>query len=122
MLSASVTTESLRQPRQERPRFVDQDMRRIDDEKPRLPQRLLAMRAGRPGANIKFEPQDVWRAERGDRVEKTGIASSVADRPPRDVSPGRPFTQGPLERAHNSAGFIGRLERRIDQDEAAALL
>src|SRR5271154_7442053 len=102
MLSASVATEDLRQPRQQRARFVDEDMGRINDEKSRAPERLLAMCADRPRANIEFEPQDVWRTEHGDRIEKTCVASIVADWPPGDVSPSLPFAQRPLERAHDA--------------------
>ncbi len=66
MLSDAATSQCLREPRQQRPRFVNQSMRRIDDEKPGARERLLAMRAGRRVADVEFEPQDVWRAERGD--------------------------------------------------------
>ena len=50
----------------QRPRFVDQSMRRIDDEKPGARERLLAVRADRPVADVEFEPQDVWLGQRGD--------------------------------------------------------
>src|SRR5271165_1216043 len=122
MLCASVTTESLRQPRHELPRFVDERMGRIDDEKPCMRQRLLAMRADRSGADVKFESQSIWRAERANRIEKTGAGSSVANWTPHDVSPGRPFAQRQLKRTHDAAGFAGGLERRVDQDDAAPLL
>src|SRR5277367_3974771 len=97
-------------------------MRRIDDEKPRARERLLAVRAMPPGAHVEFEPQDVWRAERGDRIEETGVGWGFADRAPGDVGPHRPFVQRAFERSLDSAGFVGRLERRVDQDYPAALL
>ena len=50
----------------QRPRLVDERMRRIDDEKPGARERLLAMRADRARAHVQFEPQNVRRAERGD--------------------------------------------------------
>src|SRR6202044_497693 len=118
LLSAFAATERLRQPRQQRPRFADERVRRIDNEKPCARKRLLAMGAGRPMANVKFESQDIWRAERGDRIEKTGVVSSVADRTPGDVSPGRPFAQPPLESVPDAARFAGRLERRGHQGDA----
>ena len=66
MLPDAATSQRLREPRQQRPRFVNQSMRRIDDEKSCARERLLAVRADRPVADVEFEPQDVWRAERGD--------------------------------------------------------
>ncbi len=66
MLSDAATSQCLREPRQQRPRFVNQRMRRIDDEKPGARQRLLAVRADRRVADVEFELQDVWRAERSD--------------------------------------------------------
>ncbi len=72
-VSASVTTETLREPWHEGPRLVDQRMRRIDDKQPGARERLLAVRADWPGPYVQFEPQDVWHGQRGDRVEKMGI-------------------------------------------------
>ena len=66
MVSASVATERLRKPWQKRPRFIDERMRRIDDEKPGARERLVTVRAWPSRTHVKFEPQDVWRAERGD--------------------------------------------------------
>ena len=66
MLSDAAASQRLREPRQQCPRFVDQRVRRIDDQKPGARERLLSMRANRRVADIEFELQDVWRAERGD--------------------------------------------------------
>ena len=66
MLSNAATSQGLREPRQQRPRFVNQRMRRIDHEKSGARERLLAVCADWPIADVEFEPQDVGRAERGD--------------------------------------------------------
>ena len=50
----------------QRPRFFDQSMRRIDDEKPGARERLLAVRACWRVTDVEFEPQDVWLGQRGD--------------------------------------------------------
>ena len=97
-------------------------MRRIDDEKPRTGKRLLAMRSGRSRSDVEFEPEDVGLAERGDRIEKMGVGAGFPDRTPGDVSPGWPFAQGASERALDRGRFAERLERRVDQDEAPALV
>ena len=80
-----------REPGQERPRFVNQSVRRIDHEKPGARERLLAVRANGRVADVEFKPQDVWRAERGDRIQEMGVDSSFADRTPGDKGPNRPF-------------------------------
>src|ERR1700733_1646029 len=121
VLSDAATSQCLREPRHERPRFVHKRMRRIDHEKPSAPKRLLSLRADWPVADVEFEPQDVGRAKRGDRVEKAGVDLNFADRSPGDVGPGRPFAQSPFERPLDAARFIRRLERRVDQDDSAAL-
>ena len=115
-------TQRLRQPWQQRPRFIDERMRRIDDNETCARQRLLPLRADRPRTHVQFEPQDVRRAERGDRVEKAGIGLNFADWAPGHVGPGRPFVQSAFERLLDGAGFVGRFERRVDQDDSAALL
>ena len=66
MLSDAATSQCLREPRQERPRFVNQNMRRIDHEKSGARERLLAVCAGRGVADVEFEPQNVWLGQRGD--------------------------------------------------------
>ena len=66
VLSDAATSQCLREPRQQRPRFVDERMRRIDHEKPGARERLLAVCANWPVADVKFEPKDVRGAERGD--------------------------------------------------------
>ena len=75
-----------------------------------------------PIADVQFEPQDVWRAERGDRIEETGIGLGFADRAPGDVGSARPFAQSAFERPLDGARFVRRLERRVDQDDAPPLL
>src|ERR1700733_15513950 len=50
------------------------------------------------------------------------IDPGFADRAPRDEGSGRPFAQRPFESPLNGHGFVRRLERRIDQDDAPALL
>ena len=66
MLTNAATSQGLREPWQQRPRFFDQSMRRIDHEKPGARERLLAVCADWPVADVKFEPKDVRGAERGD--------------------------------------------------------
>ena len=66
MLPDPTTSQRLREPWQQRSRFFNQSMRRIDHEKAGARERLLAVRADRPVADVEFKPQDVGRAERGD--------------------------------------------------------
>src|SRR5580704_12264787 len=122
VLSDAATSQCLREPRHERPRFVHERMRRIDHEKSCARERLLAVCADWPVADVEFEPQDVGRAKRRDRVEKAGVDLSFADRSPSDVGPGRPFARSPFERLLDGGGFVRRLERRVDQDDSATLL
>src|ERR1700678_2723853 len=82
VLSDAATSQCLREPRQQRPRFVHERMRRIDHKKSCARERLLAVCGHWPGTDGEFEPQDVRRAERSDRVEKAGIDSRFADRTP----------------------------------------
>src|SRR3984957_2296819 len=97
VLSDAATGQCLREPRHERPRFVHERMRRIDHQKSCARQRHLPVRADWPVADVEFEPQDVGRAKRRDRVEKVGVDLSFADRSPGDVGPGRPFVQRAFE-------------------------
>src|SRR5580704_10449398 len=122
VLSDAATSQCLREPRHEHPRFVHERMRRIDHQKSCARERHLAVCAGGPIADVEFEPQDVGRTKRGDRVEKAGVDLSFADRAPRDVGPGRPLLQRAFERPLDGGGFVRRLERRVDQDDSATLL
>src|ERR1700722_15942468 len=122
MLSAAAASQCLGEPRQQRPRFVNQSMRRIDDEKSCARKRRLPVCADWPVPDVEFEPQDVRRAKRGDRIEKAGVDSGFADRAPGNVGPGRPFAQAAFERSLDGGRFIRRLEWRVDQDDPAPLL
>src|SRR5580704_10134926 len=112
VLSDAATGQYLREPRHERPRFVHERMRRIDHQKSCARQRHLPVRADWPVADVEFEPQDVGRAKRRDRVEKAGVDLSFADRSPGDVGPGRPFVQRAFESPLDGGGLVGRFERR----------
>ncbi len=54
-------------------------------------------------------------------LRKREIGLSFADWSPRDVGSGRPFAERAFERSLDRAGFVGRFERRVDQDDAPAL-
>ena len=76
-----------------------------------------------PGANVEFEPQDIWRAERGDCVEETGVGSGLADRPPERCRFRSAISRSARSRARTMrSDFVRVLERRVDQDQAAPLL
>src|ERR1700722_4301564 len=66
VLSDAATSQCLREPRQQRPRFVNERMRGVAPEPSCPPEGLLAVRADRPVTVVEFEPKDVWGAERGD--------------------------------------------------------
>ena len=66
MLSDAATSQGLRKPRQERPCFVNQSMRRINHEKPGARERLLAVCACWRVSDVEFEVAEclAWRARR----------------------------------------------------------
>ena len=99
----------------------EERVRRINGDEPRARKRLLPMRAKRLGAYLQFEPQDIGRAERSERIQKAGVRTRLADRSPEEVGSARPFAQRPIERPQNAVRFVGRLERRIDEDNSATL-
>jgi hypothetical protein len=99
----------------------EERVRRINGDEPRARKRLLPMRAKRLGAYLQFEPQDIGRAERSERIQKAGVRARLADRSPEEVGSARPFAQRPIERPQNAVRFVGRLERRIDEDNSATL-
>ena len=97
-------------------------MGRIDDEETRGPERFLAMRAGLSRPYVQFEPQDVGRAERRDRIQDMGVGPGIADRPPRDIGSARPFAERAHERLLDALRFTRLFERRVDQNDAPPLL